>query len=299
MDYGYIAYVDESGDDGLRLVKPIDKNGSSEWLILSAVVISAAREAETINWVREIVARLRNHQRRSLHFSNLNDAKKSMVCSEIAKKPLRCFVVASNKKNMRGYRNPFAEQIPSKNWFYCWMTRLLLERVTNFTEAKSLVDHNTVKKLKIEYSARGGLSYAQMGAYYEWLKMKSSANNLFLPMGDLHWKVMHRDLLKVHSHHQRAGLQLADCVSGAFFKACDIYDTGGCNPQFAKILKPRMARHPDTADGRVSGYGVKLMPKWNVARLQQDQQEIFRFYGYPRQWWAPASLDPPANSPAS
>jgi hypothetical protein len=44
MDYGYIAYVDEAGDPGLNKVRPIDENGASEWLVLSAVVMKAKRE---------------------------------------------------------------------------------------------------------------------------------------------------------------------------------------------------------------------------------------------------------------
>lgn len=43
MTYGYIAYIDEAGDPGLNKVRPIDANGASEWLILSAVVIKAER----------------------------------------------------------------------------------------------------------------------------------------------------------------------------------------------------------------------------------------------------------------
>ncbi len=297
--YDYIAYIDESGDDGLRRVKPLDRNGASEWLVLSAVVIAATREKETVTWVKGIISQMRHHQRKGLHFKHLNAAKKRKVCTELAGLPVRCFVVASNKKNMRGYRNPFAEIIPSQNWFYCWLTRLLLERVTHFVEQRSNKDFGLVRKLKVEYSNRGGLSYAQMSAYYDWLRMKSSGKNLYLPLGDLSWSVMHRDLLEVHNHQDRAGLQLADIVAGAFFKACDVFDTGNCDPVFAKLLEPKMARYPDTSDGQISGYGVKLMPNWRKAQLRNDQQEVFRFYGYPRQWWAPASPDSPANSPAS
>ena len=118
------------------------------------------------------------------------------------------------------------------------------------------------------------------------------AQNMFLSLGDICWDVMHRDLLKVYPHQERAGLQLADVSAGAFFKSCDIYDTGACDPQFAKLLKPRMGRCPDTHDGQISGYGVKLMPSMTKAHLRPEQEEIFRFYGYPKQWWAPAPSDP-------
>lgn len=289
-EYHYVAYIDESGDDGLTKVKPMDQNGSSEWLVLSAVIVSASREKEVVSWVRNILQGIRSHQRPDLHFSNLNESKRAHVCREISELNLRCFVVASNKKNMKGYVNPFADQIPSKNWFYCWMTRLLLERVTHFVLERSIKDHGEPKKVKIEYSRRGGLSYPQMNAYYAWLQSKGK--NLYLPLGYIEWKVMHRELLEIHKHRDRAGLQLADCVASAFFKAVDIYDTGNCDPSFAKLLDSRMGRDSDTQNGLVSGYGLKLMPSMKKADLEPAQKEIFYYYGYPKQWWAPVPDDP-------
>lgn len=38
----------------------------------------------------------------------------------------------------------------------------------------------------------------------------------------------------------------------------------------------------------VHGFGVKLMPKWNDAKMSPQQEKIYRFYGYPSyQWWMP------------
>lgn len=290
--YEYVAYIDESGDPGLRTVKPIDPSGSSEWLVLGAVVIRRQNEATTTQWITDITKGFRNHQRYGIHFKDLNPTKKMLVCQRMAHLDCRYFCVASNKKNMRGYRNPWAEQIPSDNWFYCWLTRLLLERITDFVEQKSLSEFGTPKLLKIIYSERGGLSYGQMNAYYTWLRMRSFGGRLYLPLGDLAWSVMHEQLLEVHGHNERAGLHLADAVASSFFKACDYLDTGACDPSFAKELKPRMARVPDKVDGQISGYGLKLMPNLKRARLTVEQEEIFRFYGYPAQWWAPVPSTP-------
>ena len=288
ISYDYVAYIDESGDPGLRTVKPIDQTGSSEWLVVGATVVSRQSEPEVPSWVDSIVGGFRGHQRRGFHFTDLNDAKKRSACAQIATKPLRIFAVASNKKNMRGYRNPWAEQLSSDNWFYCWLTRLLLERITHFVKADSLKRHKEIRRVKLEYSNRGGLSYAQMNAYYSWLKHRSKGDRLVLPLGDLAWETMDPSLLEVHAHDDRLGLHLADAVAGAFFKACDKHDTGGCNPEFAKLFAPRMARYPDKNGGIISGYGLKLMPKMGIAKLDPDQAEIFRHYGYPKQWWAPA-----------
>lgn len=287
-EYGYVAYIDEAGDDGLRAVKPLSMPGSAEWLVLSAVVIKAENQANVPSWVEQIRSGFRSQQSNVIHFASLWPATKIAVCKSVANLDIRCFVVASNKKNMQGYTNPDAAQIPSQCWFYCWMTRVLLERVTRFVLHRSLADHGAPKKVRLEYSARGGLRYSQMEAYYEWLKLKR--HNPVLPWGRICWEVMDRRLMRVYPHYQREGLQIADIVASAFFKACDKHDTGACDPQFAELLKPRMAREPDKVGGMIAGYGVKLLPNMKNAKLDPDQAAIFKSYGYPRQWWDPEAF---------
>lgn len=282
--YDYIAYIDESGDDGLRGVKPYTYPGSSEWLILSAVVIRARNESKVAGWVQDIRSQFRSRQARALHFADLSHANKLAACEKISELDLRCFVVASNKKNMQGYTNPDAGKIPSQCWFYCWMTRVLLERVTRFVLHRSMLDYGEPRYLRVEYSARGGLRYDQMHAYYEWMRMKRQKP--FLPWGKIHFEVMHMNLLRVYPHQDREGLQLADVVAAAFFKACDKHDTGACDPQYAKRLHGRMARE----GGKISGFGVKLLPNFVRAKLDTDQAEIFQYYGYPDQWWDPEAF---------
>lgn len=282
--HGYVAYIDESGDPGIKTVRPLDPEGSSEWLMVSAVVIDARREAEVSTWIGDMTAAVRSHQLRDIHFAKLSPQRKLLVCQHLANLPVRCFVVASNKQNMRGWRNSNAEKIPSDNWFYCWLTRLLLERVTHWVEQRSMLDHGETKLLKLVFSERGGLSYSQMNAYYQWLKSKG--DNQFLTKGNLAYSTMDMRLMKVLNHAGHDGLKLPDIVASAFFKAADIHHTRECDPQFAFALKDRMARWPDKKSGLVAGYGVKLMPGYGALRnkVQDRQREIFRLYGYPNEW---------------
>ncbi|MBB5745213.1 hypothetical protein [Brevundimonas variabilis] len=184
---------------------------------------------------------------------------------------------------MRGHRNPLAEQIPSDNWFYCWMTRLLLERVTHFIERRSQVDFQETRLVKMIFSERGGLSYSQMNAYFDWLRVKG--DNQVLKAGNLSYGTFHRQLMEIKNHAGHDGLKLPDIVASAFFKAADIYDTRACDPRFAIALRPRMATANDKVGGVIAGYGVKLMPGWKV-KAEPEQLEVFRQYGYPEQWWA-------------
>jgi len=298
-DYDYVAYIDESGDPGLDAVKPLDPAGASEWLVVAAVLIRKENEERARDWIEDIRLQLKSPQLQSVHFRRLRPRwRKELVCDAIAGLPLRCFVVCSNKKNMRGYENPFAEQVPSKNWFYCWLTRVLLEKLTHFVAADSRRRYRMVKRVKIVYSKAGGLSYPQMAAYYEWIRDKRRGNNQFLNWGDLEYETLHSHLLEVREHSADSRLSLPDVVANSFYKACDKYDTGGCDTRFAKQLVKRMAAIPDIPLGQISGYGVKLLPGWEKAKLDEDQQEIFKHFGYPRQWWddrwAPDPSVPPA-----
>lgn len=285
LSYDYVAYIDEAGDPGLKRVKPIDNPGASEWMTLSAVVLSAAREAELAKWNTELLTAVNSRQLAEVHFARLNAKQKISACEYVASLPVRAFVVASNKQNMKGWNNPFAAQIPSDNWYYCWLTRLLLERVTHWIEARSKRDYGEVRKVKLVFSERGGLKYDQLNAYYQWLRMKGQ--NQKLMMGNIVYETIDMGLLDVCAHAGHDGLKLPDIVASAFFKAADHYDTRGCDTTFAEALRPIMARWPDTKAGKIAGYGVKLMPRLSQLKscTRPEQLAIFKSYGYPSQWW--------------
>ncbi len=112
----YLAFIDEAGDPGLNTVRPIDTAGGTEWLCLGAVVIRAARSSDVVNRVRSILLKAGGSNRTDLHYRNLPNFRKRIDCSELAKLPVRAFVLASNKKNMRRYRNLRAERVSSQQW---------------------------------------------------------------------------------------------------------------------------------------------------------------------------------------
>ena len=286
-EYHYVAYVDESGDPGTTKVKPLSADGSSEWLVIGAALIPAELEPSLKPWVEEMMSAMKSRQLTDIHFQKLNPRRKALLCSMLADKNVRLFAVISNKQNMQGYSNPIAAQIPSDNWFYCWLTRILLERLTEYVARASIKRYGEPKRVKLEFSERGGLRYSQMQAYYEWINLKSIGGKipLYLPWGTVDFRVLSLDLMRVYNHRERAGLKLPDIVASAFFKGVDVHDTREVDPQFAKLLRPKMA----TADtGQIAGYGVKLMPNWRTLdkfKVPETQRELLRFYGYPNQWW--------------
>jgi hypothetical protein len=287
--YDYVAYIDEAGDPGLNKVAPRTPGGSSEWIVIAAALIPAQLESEVGGWISDLMTAMNSHQMRDLHFQRLSASRKALACRLLAEKNVRLFSIISNKQNMQGWTNSRAAQIPSDNWFYCWLTRILLERVTVSVHAAAMKRYGESRRVKLEYSARGGLRYSQMHAYYEWLRIKSASGKVaqYVPFGDFQYSVLHPDLMRVYNHTERDGLKLPDIVASAFFKAVDSYQTKACDPTFAKLLTPKMARSPDT--DQIAGFGVKLLPNWKTLdrfHVPASQRTILRHFGYPTdEWW--------------
>ncbi|WP_414815682.1 DUF3800 domain-containing protein [Rhizobium sp. IY2] len=277
-DYEFIAYIDESGDPGLKRVRPVDEAGSTEWLVISAVLVRRYRDDETKAWVTNLnnaVGRTHNHV---IHFKDLDEDQKLTMCHEIAKLPVRIFCVASNKKNMRGYTNEKAASVSTKQWFYNWIVRILIERVTDFCLRFAEDEGLQRRHVKFVFSQTGGHSYSQTAAYHDLIKRQARGKTIYLNKWSPRWEVMSFHLVENYPHYQRAGLQLADVAASAFYQAVDNLDTGPCRCDYAEALSPRVA-HDAGHDKR--DYGLVLQPtRYWEANLSADQERIFRFYGY-------------------
>ena len=124
--------------------------------------------------------------------------------------------------------------------------------------------------VRLEFSRRKGLRYAHFQAYLYWLRMQSKANALFLNQGDIKWSVIDwMDQIRVYDHAERAGLQLADAVAGAFYQGVT------ANPAHAIALQDRMAIG---ANGKVFNFGIKLMPGGYERRAPSYQRMVFDHY---------------------
>jgi hypothetical protein len=280
-DPRFLAIIDEAGDTGLAKVYPTGgSKGSSEWLIIGALVVRLEREPELIPWVRDIREKIRSRQAPALHYRDLNPDRKTIVCHELAQLPVRCFVLCSNKKNMQGHKNDRVEAArgaSTQEYFYNWCVRLLLERVTKFIEAISLREFGAPKHLQIIFSERGGLRYAQTIAYLDLLRQQARSHTTYLATREIKWPIIHPKLITSIPHQMSAGAQLADVIPSAFFEATNTTGKGSLDTSYAKLLKRRMSEHNRVFENR----GVSLQPwPYRKANLNERQKEIFRFYGF-------------------
>ena len=159
---GYIAYIDEAGDTGLKNIRIPGNPGASEWLVLSAVLVRAEREQEVEGWTRQLIASLDQHQVRQLHFRQLPENKKGSVCRQLASMDVRLFTLISHKRNMQGYRNINAERagVNKTAWFYAWCSKILMESITDYCGRRSRKEHGEPRIVRCEFSQTGGVKLA-------------------------------------------------------------------------------------------------------------------------------------------
>ena len=274
---GYIAYLDEAGDDGLVRVKPADPDGASEWLVLSCVLIKASREAEVLPWLKSLISSFGRHQMTHLHFRQLRDEQKLVACQYISNLPVRIFTVASNKKNMRGYENRSAAmaKINATAWFYAWLVRIMTEKVSDYCSRKTIRDHKEIRTIRFEYASRGGVNTGDIAEYLRYLR---DQDNLGMMHNNNHkpaWDVIDFSQIVTYPAKQRAGLQLADCVASSFFSGLEFTKEGTVRQDFAKILTDRMAR---SGKQRIYGYGFKVMPNYALTTVRPEQKRLLQHF---------------------
>jgi hypothetical protein len=94
--YHYVAYIDEAGDPGIERVRPCDEPGGSEWLVIGAMLIEASDELCPVQWVRSALTNCGSRQH-TLHYVNLKERQKPVVCRTLANLPVNLFAMLSNK----------------------------------------------------------------------------------------------------------------------------------------------------------------------------------------------------------
>lgn len=267
---GYVAYVDEAGDDGITSVYPLDQNGATQWFALGAAVVPISEDENLKDWVNG-AAHLAGIRRRSdIHFRKMNDHKRKIICNNLANKNFRSFIVVTDKTNMRGYRNKLAESVSSKNYFYNFLLRVLLERISEYCANDAKIRYPSLHpRLHVCMSDRGGMNYSETKSYLGRIWVQSKAGKLYLNAKDINWEIFQPSRLESRLHADRAGLQIADVVVSALYKALPHAGRVEGTFVYSDIMAQRLAG-AGTQTGAVD-VGLKILPwKWRKEFAQKQ-----------------------------
>ncbi len=246
----FISYIDESGDEGFRFGQ-----GSSEWFVLSGVILRRANELNEVKLVDEVRNRInagrkpdqKIPERKALHFRDLKHEQRKFYSALISKARLRTVSILIHKPSLTSPEN-FTQE--SKLYFYA--VRLLVERVSWCCRDHRKKDDTGNGSVELVLSNRASMDYKALCGYIEYL----DANRVALGY-QADADVVRPDQIGTFTHGRRMGLQVADAVASAYFYAVQTSAYGMTEDGYARLLLPCAYRHQK----RLWGYGVKVMPR--------------------------------------
>lgn len=266
MAHSFIAYVDESGDDGLpgRYRTAGHQGGSSNWLTISASLWRYSRDLDAVQWRDEVRNQLPVQARKkTLHCLKLTHQQRVMACQVLASKPLRSICVMANKPVIP------PNIYTLKNQLYFYMSRYLIERISWFCRDMRRDVPEGDGSVKIIFSRRGGLSYEDFRAYL--MRLKTGDQDGI----QIHWNVIDIDGIEARDHSSRAGLQVADLIAYCITAGVEPDAYGNCEPRYPEILRPLMYHRGEN----FLSYGVKIVPRPEQINLTEQQRAFIRFFG--------------------
>ncbi len=159
MNPSFVAYIDESGDEGFNF-----ERGSSDWLVLAGIVVRKMEDLNTVKLVERVRGRLSKLPKSPLHFRDLRHEQKLVYLDEISRAPLCAICVLVYKRLMR--QNIFQQEFR----LYFYAARFLIERISWYCrDSRSPSDFGD-GSVEIVFSNPSGMSYEELRRYIDTLK---------------------------------------------------------------------------------------------------------------------------------
>lgn len=247
MKSSFIAYVDESGDEGFVFNR--DGAGSSRWFVLSAAVIRQTNDLQMVSCLKEVRRVLKKEPKTPLHFVDLKHEQRVPYIRRVGELPIRTVSVLV-------YKPLIAEPEKFQNTkylLYRYATRLLLERISWLVRDQRRLGEGD-GFAEVIFSNRSNMSYDDIRSYLRLLLSQSEANPSQV---QLDATVIDPERISAVEHSKLAGLQVADAVASGFHFAVKVNRYGETEMGYLSHLKKTIYRHK----GAVLGYGLKLWPE--------------------------------------
>jgi hypothetical protein len=242
MTSSYVAYIDESGDEGFTFLP--NHQGSSRWFVLSALVVRKENDLQLVQLARNARELLKKPPKHALHFRDLKHEQRVPLARVIGAAQIRTVNVLIHKPSIP---NPetFQQQAFS---LYRYATRLLAERVSWLCRDNRRANIGD-GRVEIVFSNRSAMSYDDLKAYLERLRAGTEGNEVRID-----WNVVEPGLIRAVNHDQLAGLQLADAVASGMYYAVHQNPYGEVEDRYLRLMSRTLYRNRN----KIEGYGLKF-----------------------------------------
>lgn len=247
MPSSFVAYIDESGDEGFTF--RADGSGSSRWLVLSAAVFQRINEPASVSALRSVRERLRWEPKKAFHFSAMRHEARLVLLNEISRLRFQTVTIASYKPDI---------EVPdfhrsNKFSLYRHLTRLLVERVSWLCRDQSQPSEGD-GTVELIFSDRASMSYDDIRSHIDGLRHRSWEGVDI----NIHWPSIDTGRLRAVAHGQLAGLQIADAIATSYYYGIQLSRFGIADPGYLRLLRHHAYRH----EGACFGYGLKFLSEF-------------------------------------
>lgn len=244
----FVAYIDESGDEGFKF-----EAGSSHWFVLSALILRKSQDLEMVGQVAKIRQLLGKPEKHALHFRNLNHDQRVAFVNEIAKTDYRAISVVVHKPS---FANPAT--FKSAYRLYHYAVRFLLERIGWYCRDNQPFPCEGNGTVDLVFSNRRRMSYEAIRNYLELLLANAKIEYEGEPVTDIRLvhSVIRPDQISAPVANSRAGLQLADAIASSCYYGLEKSKYNTIEPRYAITIKPVIY----CRKGNYLSYGFKCFP---------------------------------------
>ena len=264
MNPSFVAYIDESGDEGF--VFHPDGGGSSRWFVLSAAIIRQTNDLQMVSCLKEVRDVLNKAPKNPLHFVDLKHEQRVPYVRRVGALPIRTVSVLIYKPQItepEKFQN-------TKYLLYRYATRLLLERVSWLCRDERR-DGEGDGFAEIIFSNRSNMSYEEIRDYLRLLINQTETDPHKVQIDST---VIDPNRIRAVEHSKLAGLQVADAIASGFHFALKVNRYGETEASYLPHLQKSIYRHKGTA----LGYGVKLWPE-DLTTIQNNAPETLVLEG--------------------
>lgn len=259
-DPTFVAYIDESGDEGFKFGQ-----GSSNWFVLSAVILRREEElaeVKLVDAVRSLINQNRQPEHRipdkkPLHFRDLSHEQRKLLAQHIAAAKVKTISVMVYKPLLTSpeiFQQSFA--------LYHHAVHLLIERVSWYCRTARRKSDKGDGSVLLTFSNRSTMDYDDLKAKIADLETQGAALDYHAAP-----RIIRSDQIDTYSAGRRMGLQLADAVASGYFFAVEKSPHGFTEDAYVRLFQPCVYRYRRTC----WGYGVKLFPDEAEAMRRRKQ----------------------------
>lgn len=226
------AYIDEAGDEGFVTIAAPGQ-GSSEWLVLGAVIVKEEEDLALSHAVDDLRVLLNRPPPKALHFRKLRHNTKRAAMDRLGTYGFTFSIVALWKPP-QGVGKAF----PQPPYMYNWACRLLVERLTWYADDQG-------RGINLFFENRATTSYADLQAYMAWIQ------------NDPNCQIRPGCIQSVKPVNQSVKLiQIADFYVSAAFAALEPDTFGNSEEDYLLRVKHQLYRR----NGKLFAYGFKCFP---------------------------------------